>query len=163
MMRYLKKGNFVGIDPNAWLRERVMKDPEVFDLVENKQARFLSVDDFDASALGIKFDLVFSHSVLSHAAHWQLLQFLRNTSKVLKPSGRMVASLVLAEKDSMFKEWQYPTGSCFSHSTLVSAANDFGLRATLVPEHTKFYTATRPKEIHDWFVFTWSAEGQGCL
>jgi hypothetical protein len=45
------------------------------------------VDDFDASELGIEFDLVLSHSVLSRCAYWQLEIFLRNVGKVLAPGG----------------------------------------------------------------------------
>src|SRR5712691_9398681 len=72
LIQYLEVGNYVGVDPNKWLRETAMKQRRVRQLVKDKQARFLSVDNFDASALGIKFDFVLSHSVLSHCAHWQL-------------------------------------------------------------------------------------------
>jgi SAM-dependent methyltransferase len=87
LMQYLDKGNYVGVDPNEWLRQTAIKNRHVRQVIEEKQPRFLSVDDFDASELGIKFDLVLSHSVLSHCAHWQLEIFLRNVGKVLAPGG----------------------------------------------------------------------------
>jgi cyclopropane fatty-acyl-phospholipid synthase-like methyltransferase len=90
LIQYLEKGNYAGVDPNEWLRQKAMKKRYVRQLVKNKQARFLSVEDFDASELGIKFDFVLSHSVLSHCAHWQLEQFLRNIAKVLTPQGRIL-------------------------------------------------------------------------
>src|SRR4030043_451434 len=77
LMQYLDKGNYVGIDPNEWLRQKVMKNHDIRQIVEAREARFLSVDDFDASELGVQFDFTFSHSVLSHCAHRQLEQYLR--------------------------------------------------------------------------------------
>lgn len=116
---------------------------------QRKRARFLSVDDFDASALATKFDFVFAHSVLSHCAHWQLELFLKNAAKVLAPGGRVLASIRLAEgnaygssgtadNDSMHEEWQYPGVSWFSLSTIVKAANTEGLTAVHLPNYTEF-------------------------
>jgi cyclopropane fatty-acyl-phospholipid synthase-like methyltransferase len=169
LIQYLEKGNYIGLDPNQWLRQEAMKTRNVRQLVNEKQARFLSEDDFDASKLGITFDFAFSHSVLSHAAHWQLEQFLRNVGKVLAPSGRVLASIRLAEgnaygsegtpdhQDSMHKQWQYPGASWFTFQTVVETANRVGLAAVHVPAYTEFYTKTRPSECHDWFVFCWQA------
>jgi len=61
LIQYLEKGNYVGVDPNRWLRQEAMKNRHVRRLVKHKQARFLAVDDFDASGVGMKFDIVFSH------------------------------------------------------------------------------------------------------
>jgi SAM-dependent methyltransferase len=166
LMQYLDKGNYVGVDPNDWLRQTIMKkQPHVGRLVEERGARFLNSDDFDASELGMEFDFVFSHSVLSHCAHWQLEQFLRNTVKVLAPGGRILSSIRLAEgnaygsagtadkKDSMDQEWQYPGVSWFTLATVMETAERQGLTATYLPEYTEFYTKTRPLEGHDWIVF----------
>src|SRR6266513_1425561 len=49
LMQYLDKGNYVGVDPNEWLRQTAIKNWYVRQIVEEKQPRFLSVDDFDAS------------------------------------------------------------------------------------------------------------------
>ncbi len=134
-------------------------------LVESKRASFLYVDDFDASALGRSFDLVLSHSVLSHAAHWQLPLFLHNVGKVLAPGGRIVASIRLAEgnafgsggspdgRDSDDESWVYPGVSWFTLATVERHARSEGLGVSLKPEHTAFYTAGRNRERHDWLVF----------
>ncbi len=166
LMQYLEPGHFVGIEPNRWLLDKAMRAPPVARLVAEKRPRFLHRFDFDASSLGVTFDYVLSHSVLSHAAHHQLEQFLANTAKVLAPTGKICASLRLAEgnafgstgsadkKDSLDKEWVYPGISWFTKTTVESTADRVGLRATYRPDYTEFYTRTRPKEIHDWFVFT---------
>lgn len=165
LIQYLEKSNYVGIDPNEWLRQVALKKPHDRQLIKEKDARFLSVDSFDASHLGITFDFVFSHSVLSHCAHWQLEQFLRNTAKVLAPKGRIIASIRLSEgnaygsggspdkEDSMDEEWRYPEITWFKLATVVRAADKQGLTVVHMPEYTMFYTITRPKEFHDWLVF----------
>jgi cyclopropane fatty-acyl-phospholipid synthase-like methyltransferase len=165
LIQYLEKGNYVGIDPNKWLRETAMKNRHVRQIVEEKHPRFLSVDNFDASELGIKFDRVLSHSVLSHCAHWQLEEFLRNVGKVLAPEGRILASIRLAEgnaygssgtpdkKDSMHQKWEYPGVTFFTLATIIKTADTLGLTAIHIPEYTEFYTKARPDEFHDWFLF----------
>lgn len=172
LIDYLDAGNYAGIDPNPKLREAALRVPANRRLADSKRARFLSNFDFDATSLGVQFDYALSHSILSHAAHWQLPLYLRNVSKVMAPTGKIVASIRLAEgnafgspgtpdkKDSMDEEWVYPTKedpagvSWFSWETVQKQADAHGLVARLVPEHTAFYIATRPREIHDWVVFT---------
>lgn len=164
LIQYLNEGNYVGVDPNAWLREETLKDPESERWVTKKRATLLTRDDFDASHLGVKFDCIFSHSVLSHCAHWQLEQFLTNCSKVLTPNGFILSSIRLAEgnafgsrgsknkQDSLHQTWQYPGVSWFKLSTIERLAEDVGLNTSYKPQHTEFYTAVRQKEIHDWLV-----------
>lgn len=101
-----------------------------------------------------------------HAAHWQLKQFLENSSAVMAPAGKILASIRLAEgndfgssgnddgQDSMAEEWQYPGISWFKSTTISSVADELGLTATHIPGHTRYYTQTRPHEYHDWFVFS---------
>jgi len=166
LMRFLEPGRFFGIDPNEWVREKAMEVAEVRGLVERARPTFLSGDDFDASSLGIEFDHVLSHSILSHAAHFQLGQFLENVGKVLAPEGRIVASLRLAEgnrwgnrgskdgEDTLAKKWRYPGGVWFKKSTVEETAGEHGLVATQVPLYTELLTDVRPREVHDWFVFS---------
>jgi SAM-dependent methyltransferase len=166
LMKFLNRSGYVGIDPNAWLINDAIKKPELQPLVKEKSPQFLHGDDFDASSLNLKFNFVLSHSVLSHAAHWQLELFLRNAAKVLAPGGRIVASIRLAEgnafgskgspnrEDSMDQEWVYPGVSWFKLATVMDTADRLGLRARNAPEHTEFYTKTRPNEFHDWVVFS---------
>jgi len=165
LINYLEKGNYVGVDPNEWLREKIAKTKKIHDLIDQKQVTFLSVTDFDVSKLEKKFDFIFAHSVLSHCAYWQLQQFLQNTSKVLASRGKIVASIYLAEgnnfgspgsigkKDSMDKEWQYPGVSWFKLSTVKQMADKYNLMVEYKPEYTEYYIKNRPREKHDWLVF----------
>ena len=156
LIQYLEERLYVGVDPNEWLRRPALKDPHASELVRRKRARFLSVDDFDAGKLGIRFDFVLSHSVLSHCAHWQLEQFLRNAGKVLAPGARILASLRLAEgnaygspgtpgkQDSMNESWQYPGVSWFKLATVTKTADQCGLTAVLKSEYGEFFVKSCP-------------------
>jgi cyclopropane fatty-acyl-phospholipid synthase-like methyltransferase len=165
LMEYLEGGKYVGIDPNEWLRNVAMKQESVRKLVNEKQARFLSVDNFDASSTGMKFDYIFANSILTHFAHWQLDQFFSNTAKVLEEKGRILASIQLAEgnsfgnkgspdkKDSMHRKWNYPDWSYFTYNTVVETAKRHNLVGESKPEYTEFYSKRRPFAGSDWFVF----------
>ncbi len=165
IVRYLDAGHYVGIDPNVWLRRTVMRTAAVRAVVVRKLPTFLSNDAFDASALGRSFDFVLSHSVLSHAAYWQLELYLRNVRRVLKPTGVVLASLRLAEgnqhgssgtpdrADSRDDAWVYPGVSWFTSATIAATARDVGLRAIHLPDFTVHYIERRPQEFHDWFRF----------
>lgn len=164
LIGYLKADHYVGIDPHEWLRQAALGTRRIRRLVACKRPVFLTRDDFDASALGLSFDFVLAHSVLSHCAHWQLNQFVANVSRVLAPKGRILASIRLAEgnpygspgtpdkKDSMDLEWQYPGVSWFRFATVAETAERYGLTAVVIPAYTEFYISQRPREIHDWMV-----------
>jgi len=165
LVETLDVGNYVGVDPNEWLRKKALKTEPIQTLMSEKKVRFTSADDFDASTLGVEFDFAFSHSVLSHVAHWQLEQFLQNVSRVLAPQGKILSSIRLADgnafgstgspdqTDSMHQQWQYPGVSWFRMETVQEFSHQQGLEATRVPEYTELYTQTRPGEFHDWVVF----------
>jgi len=164
IVKYLEANNYVGIDPNVWIRKLALKDPAVANLMKEKNVTFLSVDDFDASSTGRVFDYIFSHSILSHAADWQLGLFLQNAKKVLAPGGRILSSIRLAEgnnygstgtpdkEDSKDAEWVYPGVSWFTLPRIQREAAKVGLKVQVKPEYTEFYIKTKPNEIHDWLV-----------
>jgi cyclopropane fatty-acyl-phospholipid synthase-like methyltransferase len=169
VMRYLHRGHYVGIEPNRWLLDAALAARSVRWLVRRKHPTLLERSDFDAGELGRTYDYVLSHSILSHCAHHQLEEFLRKVSRVLRPDGRIVASIRLAEgnaygstgtpdrKDSLCEEWQYPDASWFGLDTVERTAAGHGLRVELKPEYTERFTQRRPLEIHDWLVFSHAA------
>jgi hypothetical protein len=58
-IEYLDRDNYVGVDPNEWLREAAMKLRNIRRLIGDKKPTFLSNDKFDASSLGHEFRLHF--------------------------------------------------------------------------------------------------------
>lgn len=166
LIEFLQEERFVGIDPNPWLREYAQeKSPKLKEMVSLKKVIFLSNDKFDASELNTKFDFILSHSVLSHAAHFQLDHFLKNAGVVLTNHGKILASIRLAEGnvygstgtpnrlDSMDEEWVYPGVSYFTKATIEETANRHGLKVTYREDFTRRLTNYRKPEFHDWLVF----------
>ncbi|MEW6365165.1 MAG: class I SAM-dependent methyltransferase [Acidobacteriota bacterium] len=165
IMHYLDAGNYVGIEPGEWLIKAALEIPKIRRLVKNKRPVFLSCHDFDATTIGVLFDLIYSHSVLSHCAGHQLPQFLVNAEKALSPEGRILASIRLSEGnpfgsrgspdggDSNCTSWQYPCVTYFRRATVEAVAAQCGLTATVVPEYTQFMVSRAPSHVHDWIVF----------
>lgn len=167
LIDYLNPGHYVGIDPNSWLREySVSNSKHLADLIDEKKPMFIENTEFDASEIGFQFDYILSHSVLSHAAHAQLEQFLMNTSRVLANEGKILASIRLAEgnqfgsegapdgKDSLATEWVYPGVSYFTRETIEKTAGKFGLTVTYREDFTRKLTSFRKPEFHDWIEFS---------
>ncbi len=164
IMSYLKTGHFVGIEPNKWLIDESLGVLENKLIVNRQNPRFLHNSDFDASALDLKFDYIISHSIMSHAAYWQLPLFLKNCANALKSGGKVIFSLRLTEPnqfgnkgaaaESKDAEWQYPGNSYFDKQTIINEASQYF--STI--EHKELYTAmicaTDKSAYHDWFVLT---------
>jgi cyclopropane fatty-acyl-phospholipid synthase-like methyltransferase len=161
LLQYLKPNRYVGIEPNQWLIDAVLEGlPETRHLFDQKRPVFLHNADFDASALGLKFDFIISHSILSHAAHWQCPQFLQGVKKVLAPSGVALASLRFYDEnkrlmaDSHSPEWVYPGVSYFAWETVRKFAADQQLRAEWREDYREVFTRTAPSNYHDWIRIT---------
>jgi SAM-dependent methyltransferase len=160
IMQYLNPDCYVGMEPNTWLVDAARSHfPDMDGIFQEKKPVFLSRTDFDASELGRKFDFVLSHSVLSHAPHWQLPIFLEKLSNVLTPYGMIIASLRMHDEhgklmgDSMHEDWQYPGATYFGAKTIEQEAAKFGLTGEHHPEYRDFFTKHVPSNIHDWIRF----------
>lgn len=81
LVEFLAPGNYTGIEPNA----EVAQAGGI--LNPGREPLLLHREDFDPAETGRTFDIVFAHSVLTHAAGWQLPLFLRNIRPHLRPGG----------------------------------------------------------------------------
>lgn len=158
LIQYLDPDRYVGIEPNSWLVDACRNHfPDMPTILREKKPIFLSNTEFDASSVGRKFDFVLSHSVLSHAPHWQLPKFLSRMEHTLGPYGVIVASLRMYDAegtlmgDSMHEDWQYPGATYFAEATVEMEAEKVGLKAEHMPEYRAFFTKHVPSNIHDWF------------
>lgn len=152
LLPFLDTGHYYGVDPNKWLRDiAAADDPDLMNLIESRGAHFSEDADFDARSFHVRFDYVFAHSVLSHAAHWQLPQFLHGALRVLNKGGKIIASLRLGT-DTWDDDWVYPSVSWFSTSQVAAVARELGLRVFFGDGYKKLYTSMCPDEVHDWIV-----------
>lgn len=164
IMSYLDVGHFVGIDPNEWIRNTSLEIAENREIVAEREPLFLNIDDFDASSTGITFDYIFAHSIMSHAAHWQLPLFLENCAKVLKDDGKVIFSIRLterneygnegADRETRSEKWVYPDCSFFDKDTIIFEASRWFKGVEHKVEFTKYLTDDCKSVYHDWFVLT---------
>jgi spermidine synthase len=157
LIQFLNADRYVGIEPNGWLVDAAYQHfPDMPEWFLDKRPVFLSGADFDASAAGRRFDFVLSHSVLSHAAHWQLAIFLKNVAMALSPYGAAIVSLRMRNEggtlmpDSLHESWQYPGVSYFALETMQAEAQNVGLEAEHMPAYREFFTRHVPSNFHDW-------------
>jgi SAM-dependent methyltransferase len=151
LIRHLKPGNFVGLDPNGWLVEAALQ--QMPDLAA-KGPRFLHRSDFDASELGVTFDLLVAHSVLSHCAHWQLEQLLTATRKVVDEGAVFLCSFRNDQYNSWSEEWRYPGHTTFRLPTVEACGFHCGWRTEMVPSYRGRLSDACPNDVHDWLRFT---------
>lgn len=166
LVPYLKKSKYVGVDPNVWLRLPYLRTVRwrIYTLL--KKPVFSEVDNFDVSYMNRKFDFVISHSILSHAAHHQLDQFLTNLRKVSHKDTKILASIRLAEGNSFGSfgspsgentfspDWVYPGVTFFKWETICEVSQVNGFRCEIREDFTRSLTNVRPEECHDWILFT---------
>lgn len=149
---------YCGMDPNVWLRdEAIDHDPMLGKLLSESEARFSTAEDFDGrAAFRHKFDVVFSHSVLTHVGHAQLVQFMAGAARSLWPGGTLVASVTIArEEPTMTDEWTYPSGVTVDGHELRAALTEHGFDYPLRPDLRDLYMSWCPVETHDWIVATY--------
>ena len=153
---YLDPDHYCAVEPNGWLIGAAFDaDPEMERMTLDRLASFRGYDNFNARDFDVReFDYIFAHSVLSHAAAWQLPQFFSEARAVLAPGGLIVASLRLGP-DTNASEWVYPSVTWFSEETLHREADIAGLRLSVLPEVRRHYSALCPDEVHDWII-AWS-------
>lgn len=160
--KFLDKGNYVCVEPNERLHNASIQDNEPMQAtVAEKVPRFVAREDFDPrpEVPHLKFDRSWSHSILSHAADWQLMQYFEVMAHVLRPiSGIGMASIRFSDgigfpvEASHDTSWVYPSVSYFDFAEARCMARRAGLSLELLPEARQFLTEVAPMEFHDWIV-----------
>lgn len=164
IMSYMQRGHYVGIDPNPWLMYQTLLIDENLHVVIDRNPLFINNTDFDASSSNLVFDYVFAHSIMSHAAEWQLSLFFEKTSQVLKKNGKVIFSIRLTEpnaygntgapEETHAQEWQYPGCSFFEKATVIREASKWFTTIEHKKDFTAILVADNPGAFHDWFVLT---------
>lgn len=139
---------YVGLEPTAWLVEA---GRDFFNV--RKPFEHSTAEDFDAR--DGTFDVVYSHSVLSHTSRAQLADYFTACRRQLAPGGLALASLRLCETWGGHPEtdesYDYPAIRWFRRDTVLRLAKEAGLRALIRPDlREAFMAATRGDHHHDW-------------
>ena len=150
IIRKLRDGNYVGLDPNQWLvRAALDNDPTL----APHRPEFLFNSDFTSESEG-PFDYVVCHSVLSHTAWWQTQMALMNTRKAVRDGAIWLASLRLHTETTFDTEWQYPGNSLFRLADFTTLAYQCGWTVQARGDFHSRLASECPSDIHDWVVLT---------
>ncbi len=172
IMQYVGYINYYGIEPEMWAVLESVK-------VTKQDVRCLDNTTFDGSPFGEKFDFILAHSVMSHGAHWQMDEFLANTSKVLNKGGKVCFSFYFCDGNEMgaikynpvkadpevmkkykdgiyggdeydFKEWVYPRNSFFVRSRFFFNAAISGFKGEEDVYAEMLINNANPHYKHSW-------------
>lgn len=175
---YLEVDAYVCVEPNvASVRDTLYYREGLLQQVLLKRSVFVNATDFDGREVAGQrpFDFIFSHSVLSHAAWWQLPLYIWNTNRLLSPTGISIASLyfhrpevvnqALVENyfagNSNDQCWVYPGISTFTYPTVLSMAERVDAFAFWDKSVREYVLSEMPTDPHDWIVFTKKTHRRG--
>jgi hypothetical protein len=163
IMQYLDCNKYFAVEPNDWLVKDSLKIPQVQETALKKNARFVHNAEFDASEFKMTFDYVISHSIISHAAHWQWPLFMENVSKVVKRGSKVLVSLHFTEGNKYgdvgyhgteldFNEWVYPGISYFRKETIDNLAIKYGYDLKIDLVAPMLINMAHPGANHSWII-----------
>jgi SAM-dependent methyltransferase len=152
LIPYLQRGNYHGLDPNAWLIEDAIERQLGHDQVALKWPHLHHHDDFSAHRCGTDFDFIVAQSVFSHASPGIIRTALRSFGTALAPRGVALATFIYPGQDDTPDEysgpdwnWVYPGGTAYSPTTIsemIAAAELYGrLLPWLHPRQTWYALA----------------------
>jgi hypothetical protein len=132
---------------------------------ERIEALMREQEKLNQEAATLREHFVLAHPVLSQSAHWQLEQFILNVARVLRPAGRILASIRLAEgnpkkvRERRIDRTRWTrSGSTrpplFQVRDVARTAARHGLTVAVNPEYTERFIARRPREIDDWLMMS---------
>lgn len=126
---YLQPGHYFGIEPNKWLVDGAIRNELGNELIALKRPQFAHNDDFNLEVFSTDFDYMLAQSIFSHTGITQLRRCLQSASRVLKPDGLLVATIVERHEDQYQDEWVYPGLNHFSWATITSICAEYGMVA----------------------------------
>lgn len=129
---YLDAGNYVGVEPNAWLVQDGILNETGEDLIRLKQPVFSYAPTLTEFSKPLQLDYAMAQSIFSHASLRILDGWLKDCSLHLKPSGALFATFLEGDEDYQGDDWVYPGCVKFRSATLEKAAARHGFRFMLL-------------------------------
>lgn len=151
---YLDPWNYVGIEPNKWLIDVVVKEKNLQNMISEKLPLFIHREDFDASGVGphATFDFIFGYSILSHIGQKQFHEFFTNLSKVSTKDTVFLFSIFFGEKNSGQEWWTYPGVTVYTHEFLKNITEQYGFTYTYVPEYEQRLLNILKRGTQPWII-----------
>jgi cyclopropane fatty-acyl-phospholipid synthase-like methyltransferase len=152
---YLQPGNYVGLEPNAWLVEDAIARQIGQDQISLKRPTFHSFDDFRADRCGTGFDFIVAQSIFSHAGRAIIAVGLDSFRRALASDGLALATFALVADgeapDDASVGWVYPGGVAYAPEAVAEMIAAAGLVGRALPwfhpRQTWFALALNPERL----------------
>jgi SAM-dependent methyltransferase len=129
---YLDAGNYIGIEPNAWLVQDGILNETGEDLIRLKRPVFSHETSLKGFKDPLQLDYAVAQSIFSHASLGIMRDWLRDCARHLKESGALFATFLEGDTDYQGEEWVYPGCVNFTQATVERLAAEQGFRFTLL-------------------------------
>jgi cyclopropane fatty-acyl-phospholipid synthase-like methyltransferase len=126
LIPYLNSQSYFGLEPNRWLVENGIEKEVGESQIRIKEPRFLYADSPDDWVGQHSFDFAVAQSIFSHTGKDLLEKWLSDASRLLSPSGALVATFMIADSDTLEKNWFYPGCVYYTVNTMEAAARRHG-------------------------------------
>ena len=134
---YLQAGNYVGLEPNAWLVEDGVERQVGRDQIALKRPTFHQFDDFQADRCGTGFDFIVAQSIFSHAGREIICSALPSFARALAKDGLALATFALLREgqtpDDPNVGWVYPGGVRYTQEAVAEMISNAGLAGRALP------------------------------
>lgn len=132
---YLRKGNYFGIEPNAWaLREYLETEWPGVDFIKVRHIQLSERDDFRFPYKIPRIDFANAHSIFSHASQAQVATCLASVHDYLKPGGKFFATYLEGDHDYDGDEWVYPHCVNYTLNTMIRLGASVGFIPKVLDE-----------------------------
>jgi cyclopropane fatty-acyl-phospholipid synthase-like methyltransferase len=129
---YLDAGNYVGVEPNAWLVQDGILNETGEDLIRLKRPLFSHATTLAEFREPLQLDYAVAQSIFSHTSLRLLDGWLKDCALHLKDSGALFATFLEGKEDYQGDGWVYPGCVNFRLATLEQAAARQGFRFMLL-------------------------------
>jgi SAM-dependent methyltransferase len=126
---YLRPGHYYGVEPNEWLVEEGIANELGADIVRVKRPTFSTMDNFALGSLGVRFDYVMAHSIVTHTFPDLASVAFSGIRDALAESGVLLATFRERGEPSTGTGWAYPETVAYAWEDMRDLAEGAGLRA----------------------------------
>jgi len=141
IIKYLREGNYFGIEANYWLIEEAVKhEIGLEQLLDEKKPHFRVGFDFNLKSFDIEFDFILAHSIIIHACNDQLIRIFDQVRNTLRLGGTFMFNYIPGESNKL-NRWSYPSHVTYHPVKLKKMLSDF------IIKEERFFD-------RDWFICT---------
>jgi SAM-dependent methyltransferase len=125
---YLRPGHYYGVEPNEWLVQEGIANELGGEVLSVKRPTFSAIDDFSMGSLGVQFDFVMAHSILTHTFPDLAVTAFSGIRDSLNDAGLLIATFRERGDPQPGSGWSYPKPVPYAWPDFRALAEGAGLQ-----------------------------------